>query len=160
MASAGSYPKARVILGFVVAPALTGLTIVLCDLLFTLVSAGPLREGEFYYTFGLLFMVFGLLYYGLPAGLIGVACAVLQLRRTLCVLFGLALTGAIVGNLWGQLLASLIDTDKAIPTLPVLASATPTVLGACAALTMALLLLPPALRTPADTAAPPPDARG
>ncbi|MEJ5863619.1 hypothetical protein [Pseudomonas farsensis] len=136
------YPRGKVITGFVFSPALMGLALVLGDLVASLVTTGTTEEPSFYFNFGTLFMLFGLLYYGLPAGLIGVMCVVLRLRRTLAALAGLSLVGAAVGYGWDQLLRILIDTDRAIPTLPVLEHATPTVLAAGVSLVMGFLLLP------------------
>lgn len=140
--AARCYPAARVIVGFSAAPSLTGVLLVLSDMAFALLTGRALETAPTYIGLVLLAVGFGFLFYGLPAAMIGVFCVLSRFSRKVGVLAGLMLLAAAVGYGWGLLIASLMDYDRVIPTLPGLGSASPAILAACSVLLMGLLVLP------------------
>jgi len=154
------YPTRRVVLGFVCAPSLTGLAAVLGGLLSALLTGRPTEAVAIYCSLAMLLMLGGLVTYGLPGLFIGGVCAAMRLHRSPWVVAAVAVLAGAVCQGWAELFASRSLDRTLVPTLPVLGAASPFVVGACVALVAALLLLPPALKTPADTATPPPDAHG
>lgn len=142
MSAAVRYPTRRVLLGFLAAPSVTGLAVVICGLLVDAVTGGSFEKASVYYGFAMLLVLGGLVTYGLPGLFIGGVCAAMRLHRSPLTLMGVGLLAGVVCQGWAELFASRSLERTIVPTLPLLGEASPFVVGVGVAVVVALLVLP------------------
>ncbi|MFV3404124.1 hypothetical protein ACNFIC_09215 [Pseudomonas sp. NY15463] len=137
-----AYPTPRVLLAFIAAPSLTGLLLVLAELVHSLMGASALTNALGYFGLAVVMMIGALMFYGIPAVLVGLTCVVLRLQRTWRAGSLVVSLAALLSQGWAEFMASQTISGELFLTLPGLGRLTSAALGAGASLVVVWWVLP------------------
>lgn len=137
------YPRWRVFFGFLLCPSIAGLGLAV----FLLVESVLFQSksiGSLYAHLGLLFLltIGPLLFYGVPAALLGVLCSFLGLYKgwRSCVFAFVA--GGVFARVWGVIIDTMSRHDEGFPYIPGLDEYTLALLAGFSSFFVSIVVLP------------------